>query len=118
MISLETSSIVDGCLGKYCNSLQTPVFPTPFYETLMAFSIFAVLWFLRKRIIIPGLIFALYLIMNGIERFFIEKIRVNSTYQILNIEVTQAEIISSFLFITGIITAIFLFKKHKNKVTS
>ena len=84
----------------------------------MAFSIFAILWFLRKRIIIPGLIFALYLIMNGIERFFIEKIRVNSTYQILNIEVTQAEIISSFLFITGIITAVFLFKKHKNKTTS
>jgi phosphatidylglycerol:prolipoprotein diacylglycerol transferase len=36
-----------------------------------------VLWSLRKHITLGGIIFFLFLLLNGIERFFIEKIRVN-----------------------------------------
>jgi prolipoprotein diacylglyceryltransferase len=48
--------------------------------------------------------------MNGIERFFIEKIRVNTEYNILG-GITQAEIISFCLIITGLILSYLLSKK-------
>ena len=104
---------IDGCNGPFCYVLETPVFPTPFYETIMALVIFGILLYLRKRILIPGMIFSIYLIMNGIERFWIEKIRVNANYNIFNFGITQAEIISSLLFFTGIVFSIYLFKRHK-----
>ena len=94
--------------------LDPGVFPTPFYETVMATIIFLILWFLRKRIKIPGIIFGLYLIFNGFERFWIEKIRVNSMYDIGGLQITQAEIISTILFISGIILVIYLRKKASN----
>lgn len=91
------------CEGDHCNALPVPVFPTPFYETLMCLILFLILLLLRKRFAIPGQLFAVYLALNGIERFFIEKIRVNTKYDIFGFHPTQAEIISSLLVITGII---------------
>jgi prolipoprotein diacylglyceryltransferase len=93
---------IDGCEGQYCNHLPIPVFPTPFYETIICLILFAFLWLLRHKLIIPGAMFAIYLIVNGVERFFIEKIRVNSKYQIFGWEPTQAELISGLMIITGI----------------
>ena len=46
--------------------------------------------------------FSFYLIFNGIERFLIEKIRINPDYNILGIKATQAEIIAVLLIIVGI----------------
>jgi prolipoprotein diacylglyceryltransferase len=39
--------------------------------------------------------------MNGVERFFVEKIRVNTKYDIFGFHPTQAEIISTLLVIGG-----------------
>jgi prolipoprotein diacylglyceryltransferase len=64
--------------------------------------LFAFLWSIRKRISITGRLFAIYLIVNGIERFLIEKIRVNTKYSIFGYHPTQAEIISTCLVIIGI----------------
>lgn len=94
--------LIAGCEGKYCYELATPVWPTPFYETVMAFMIFGGLWAFRKKITTPGIMFSLYLIFNGIERFFIEKIRINPDYNILGMKATQAEIIAVLLVIIGI----------------
>jgi prolipoprotein diacylglyceryltransferase len=68
----------------------------------MATIIFFILWSLRRKINIAGRIFAIYLIFNGLERFLIEKIRVNSKYSIFGFHPTQAELISSLLVIIGI----------------
>ncbi|HWB23848.1 MAG TPA: prolipoprotein diacylglyceryl transferase family protein [Chitinophagaceae bacterium] len=87
----------------YCNYLPIPVFPTPLYEVMMAFVLFAVLWALRKKMKIPGRLFAVYLVFNGIERLLIEQIRVNTKYSIFGFHPTQAEIISSLLIIGGIL---------------
>ena len=106
---------IEGCIGNYCNELLNPVFPTPIYEITMALVIFSVLWSLRKRIAIPGLLFGVYLIFNGLERFFIEKIRVNTKYIIFGNEITQAEIISSVLIIIGLAIVINLYSTQKNK---
>ncbi|MES2396533.1 MAG: prolipoprotein diacylglyceryl transferase family protein [Bacteroidota bacterium] len=102
--------------AKYCNHLVPPVFPTPFYETIMCVGLFFVLWYLRKRITTPGMLFSVYLIFNGVERFFIEKIRVNTLYHIGDFSFTQAELISTILFILGA-TGIWFFKKTERKST-
>ena len=57
--------------------------------------------------------FSLYLLLNGIERFFIEKIRINTQYHIFGFGITQAEIISSLLIILGL-AGIIYFNKQKS----
>ena len=80
---------IPGCTGQYCSYLPLPVFPTPFYETLICLLLFVFIWSRRKRFTIPGTLFAFYLILNGLERFLIEKIRVNSKYSIFGFHPTQ-----------------------------
>lgn len=93
---------IAGCTGNFCNELPLPVYPTSFYEVLMGLAIFAFLWSIRDRIKIPGMMVSLYLILNGIERFLIETIRVNSKYHLFGVGFTQAELISTILILTGI----------------
>lgn len=109
---LNQGVLIEGCTGAHCYRLAEPVFPTPLYETVTCLILFSILWMLRKRIKIPGVLFSVYLIFNGFERFFIEKIRVNTTYRIFNNEITQAEIISVILILLGIF-GIILFKKYQ-----
>ena len=97
----NVGSPIPGCDGAYCAQLNPLVIPTPLYEIVACLILFAILWSLRKKIRIPGRMFALYLMMNGLERFFIEKIRVNTTYSIFGFHPTQAELISSFLVLGG-----------------
>lgn len=93
---------IAGCIGKYCNELAQPVYPTPIYEVVMAFILFLILWKIRKRINIPGVMFGIYMILNGIERFCIELIRVNSKLGTIGgFSFTQAELISAILFVGG-----------------
>lgn len=98
--------------------LLEPVFPTPLYEAIMCIALFGVFWALRKRFITPGLLFATYLIFNGIERFFIELIRVNTTlFTIGSWRVTQAEFIALSLVTIGIALAVWT-KKRKHPPTT
>jgi prolipoprotein diacylglyceryltransferase len=91
------------------------VFPTPLYETIACLLLFGLLWFLRKKINITGQLFGIYLFVNGLERFCVEKIRVNSTYSIWGFHPTQAELISSLLMISGIL--IFVLKGKMKKIS-
>ena len=52
------------------------VHPTPVYETLAMGLIAWLLWSLRDRFR-PGLLFALYLVLSGLERFLVEFVRRN-----------------------------------------
>lgn len=100
--------------GEYCTHLEVSVFPTPIYETTMAFLIFGILWLTRKRLPFWGQTLSLYLIFNGIERFVIEKIRTNPG-QFGEDAFTQAEIISSGLVLLGVIFFVlttFVWKKN------
>ncbi|MEO5909405.1 MAG: prolipoprotein diacylglyceryl transferase family protein [Pelobium sp.] len=94
---------IPACDGKYCHELAVGVYPTPFYEVVACLLLFAFLWSIRKKIKTPGILFSIYLIVNGLERFFIELIRVNSKYHIGSFSFTQAELISSILVLCGII---------------
>ena len=110
--------LIPGCTEtawENCHMLAAPVFPTPFYETTIMLIVFFVLYRLRKRIKIPGMLFVLYFILSGFERFFVEKIRVNNVYKFGDFEITQAELISSVMVVTGIIVLILLLI-YKNKM--
>jgi len=87
----------------YGSYLDPGVYPTPIYELLMATVIFLILWALRKHIKAMGVIFFMVLFFNGLERFFIEKIRVNEELHLFGIEGTQAEFIAFLLMLAGII---------------
>lgn len=102
---------IPGCVGKYCHELPQPVYPTAFYETVMGFILFGVLWALRKRMRPFGALFALYLIFNGLERFLIEKIRVNNEMELFGFHPTQAEVISTCLVIAGVVLWVLLARK-------
>ncbi len=104
---------IPGCTGPHCMMLPEPVYPTPLYEAIVCIGLFFVLWSLRTRINIAGMLFSIYLIFNGIERFFIEKIRVNTKYHISGHEITQAEIISVVLVILGTAGCYFFYKKSQ-----
>lgn len=106
---------IPGCVGRHCFELVPPVFPTPIYETIVCFILFVILWSFRKKIKIVGMLFSIYLVMNGVERFLVELIRVNTKYHIFGYGITQAEIISAIFVITGVVGIIWLNKHNKSK---
>ncbi|MCB0716066.1 MAG: prolipoprotein diacylglyceryl transferase [Chitinophagaceae bacterium] len=111
----EVGIPIPGCEGKFCNELAAPVFPTPLYEILACLILFFILMSLRKKLKIPGLMFALYLMFNGAERFFIEKIRVNTRINLFGFHPTQAEVISTLLFLAGL--GLWIYLKRRNKLS-
>lgn len=104
------------CTGSNCMVLDKPVFPTSLYESILAFASFGILWSVRKKIKTPVSIFGLFLILNGIERFFIEKIRINHQYNLFGLQLTQAEIISVLLVVAGIVILIYYGRKKTETI--
>jgi len=109
--------VISDCTWDHCRVLAAPVFPTPLYETLLMLIIFGVLFYMRKKLKTPGILFTLYLIFAGLERFFIEKIRINSNYNFWGLEITQAEIVSFSMIVIGFLTLGYLYK-NKKKITT
>jgi prolipoprotein diacylglyceryltransferase len=60
-------------------------------------------------------LFGIYMILAGVERFFIELIRVNTKYHVAGISFTQAEMISLIMVIGG---ALLIVNGLKNKKTA
>jgi phosphatidylglycerol:prolipoprotein diacylglycerol transferase len=75
----------------------TEVHPTPIYETFTMGIVALGLWHLRDRVR-PGVIFALYLILAGLERFLVEFIRRNED---VALGLTQAQLISVVMVVAG-----------------
>lgn len=111
----EDGILLPDCEGKYCRALPQPVFPTPLYELVVCSIFFLALWLVRKRIKVAGVMFCIYLILNGVERFLVEMIRVNTTYSIFGFHPTQAELIAAIFVITGI-AGIIYFSKNQEKI--
>ncbi len=104
---------IEGCHWEYCLQLSQPVYPTPFYEVVMMIGVFAILWSLRKRVHVPGLLFFIYIGLIAIERFLIEKIRVNVHHDVLGIQMSQAEIIAVSLFVIAVAGGIWSWQRAK-----
>jgi phosphatidylglycerol---prolipoprotein diacylglyceryl transferase len=67
-------------MGYPHGTVPTPpgvtVQPTPIYETVTMCLLAYLLWHLRDKVR-PGVVFALYLVLSGLERFLVEFIRRN-----------------------------------------
>ncbi len=99
--------LMPGITEEHNRVLPLPVFPTPLYETILCSIIFLILWFIRKSISTPLVMFGIYLLLNGIERFLIELIRVNKLYPVFGFNLSQAEMIALLLSLSGIILIAF-----------
>lgn len=68
-------------MGYPHGTVPTPpgvtVHPTPIYETVAMCLVAYLLWQLRDRVR-PGVVFALYLVLSGLERLLVEFIRRNA----------------------------------------
>jgi phosphatidylglycerol---prolipoprotein diacylglyceryl transferase len=73
------------------------VHPTPVYETFTMGIVAVVLWRLRDRLA-PGGLFALYLVLAGLERFLVEFIRRNDA---VVAGLTLAQLISVVMIAAG-----------------
>ena len=104
---------IKNCTGTYCNVLPAGVYPTPIYEFLAGTLLFALMMGIRKKLKYPLHMFACYLVFAGVERFFVELVRVNSKYDLGFIHPSQAEIISVILVLTGISIWVFYRKKEE-----
>jgi phosphatidylglycerol:prolipoprotein diacylglycerol transferase len=78
------------------------VYPTPLYEVGMGLALFGILWSLRRHPFRAGWLFSLYLLLCGFERFWIELIRVNLTFDLWGLQVTQAQVIAVLLMLLGV----------------
>jgi phosphatidylglycerol:prolipoprotein diacylglycerol transferase len=75
------------------------VHPTPVYETLTMALVALVLWRLRDRFR-TGILFAIYLICAGTERFLVEFVRRNED---VALGLTQAQLLSVGMILAGTI---------------
>src|SRR4051795_9122622 len=73
------------------------VHPTPVYETLAMGIVALILWNFRDRLT-GGRLFALYLVLAGVERFLVEFIRRNDA---IALGLTLAQLVSVAMFVVG-----------------
>jgi phosphatidylglycerol:prolipoprotein diacylglycerol transferase len=76
---------------------DTPVHPTPVYETLAMGLVALLLWRCRHRWR-PGTLFGLYLVLAGAERFLVEFVRRNDA---MLLGLTQPQVISVVMVAGG-----------------
>jgi phosphatidylglycerol:prolipoprotein diacylglycerol transferase len=97
-------------MGYPHGTVPTPpgvtVQPTPIYETVSMCLVAYLLWRLRDRVR-PGVVFALYCVLSGLERFLVEFIRRNK--EVL-IGLTAPQLESAVLVIVGGIWLAILFR--------
>ena len=74
------------------------VHPTPIYEAVAYFAIFALLWRARREPAPDGAVFALYLLLSGATRFLVEFVRVNPR---VLLGLTEAQLVSLALIVIG-----------------
>ena len=100
--SIRQGVYIPGCGGAFCTELPDPVYPTPLYESIGCLLLFFLLWSLRKKITRPGRLFSIYAILNGLERFSIEFIRVTPKYDIGPWKLSQAQLLALGWVIIGL----------------
>ncbi len=115
---IKRGELIPGCnpveWDGYCYQLTEGVFPTALYEVIISFLMFLVIWRIRK-IFKPGVLFCIYLVFNGIERFSIEIIRVTEKYSVIGLNLTQAQMIAIMMIIIGIFGIIKLNQNNQRK---
>ena len=85
----QLRALGDSIPSSIPDSAYVTVHPTQLYEIVLALIIFAMLWQLRKRKLHPGQLFAAFMGLYAIERFFIEFVRAKSDRIIFGLTTSQ-----------------------------
>ncbi|PAJ76248.1 hypothetical protein CJF42_00725 [Pseudoalteromonas sp. NBT06-2] len=95
--------------------IQAPgVYPTPMYETLLAFiSFFLLRACFKYKASAVGFTFAMYLMLSAVNRFMVEFIRINPRYDVLGFELSQSQIISLVVLSGGLFFLVKSLKQNK-----
>ena len=80
--------------------IDTPVHPTPLYETVAALVLFSVLWSQRRRFAAPFALAGVWAVGAGASRFLVEYIRRNEP---VAAGLTAAQVVSLALVALGVI---------------
>jgi prolipoprotein diacylglyceryltransferase len=117
IIDADPGNVIANCQEEHCNQLIQAAYPTPLYELMMCVAIFFILWSLRKRLTFkPGVLFAVFMILIGVQRFAIEQWRDLSgrdTYGFFGIQFRQSELISIGMMVIGLIGVLYLYNRYK-----
>ncbi|HEX6389069.1 MAG TPA: prolipoprotein diacylglyceryl transferase [Solirubrobacteraceae bacterium] len=84
------------------------VHPTPIYETLAMGLVAYVLWTLRDRVR-PAVLFALYLVCAGVERFLVEFVRRNDA---VLVGLTEAQLVSVVMAGAGVAWLALIYRRN------
>jgi phosphatidylglycerol---prolipoprotein diacylglyceryl transferase len=84
------------------------VHPTPIYETLAMGVVALVLWHMRDHVR-PGVLFAGYLVLAGLERFLVEFLRRNDE---VALGLTAPQFESLALFVAGAVWLALIARRH------
>ena len=109
---------IDNCIGHYCNKLVEMVYPTPIYEITIAAITFGILWYLRTKLPKAGMLFCIYLFLTGFARFFVESIRVNDKYDLLNLGWSLSQWLAIVFMLAGIAGFAYISKYGKKIMLS
>lgn len=111
---IDAGIAIDNCFKKYCHILEYPVFPTAFYEFIICFLLFIILWRVRKKIITPGLLFVYYLFFLASERILMEQIKEGPLLKVEKFQLTQPEMVSYVLIFISLLLFYFARKNKLN----
>ena len=84
------------------------VHPAPLYEFFIGVLLFILLWNLRKKLVVSGTLFMLYLILSGTARFLVEFIRLNPR---LLFGLSEAQMIAGVMVACGMAGYVVLSRK-------
>ena len=109
---IETSSILGVAYPDGIVPISYTVYPTPLFESFFSFIVAILLLQLRKKELPQGMLFFIYLILNGASRFCVEFIRRNP---VVFAGLTQAQIIAFCFVIAGIAGIVFINQQKLKK---
>lgn len=92
------------------NFFDVPRHPTQIYSFIYSLLIFGIVWFYRKRIKTPGILFWLYLGLYAISRFVVEFFRVSKS---VVFGLSAAQIISVLVFVMAAIVILVSFNQSR-----
>jgi phosphatidylglycerol:prolipoprotein diacylglycerol transferase len=89
-----------------------PRHPTQVYEGLYDLALFGLLWWLRKRITVDGVLFWIYATMYSLGRFAISFLRLDADFLF---GLKEAQVVSLLTFMVGIPIALYLLGRYQRQ---